>query len=145
LPASVASEVEIGRAAVEELRTRREGLPGWTASSHDRQPGITRRLSANIREIHMENLRGPDRGESIHSEGSTGFEGPEGPVQFGPTLKRPERLEEGDLVVAVSRAVLRELEGGSIREQLQKAWVTTGVQPVDPFTPEVNMTGVPSR
>ena len=69
----------------------------------------------------MENLRGPNRGEAIIAEGSTGHEVPEGPTRVGPTLKRPDRLEEGDFVVAVSRAVLRELEGGTIREQLQNA------------------------
>jgi len=60
----------------------------------------------------MENIWGPDRGEFVRAEGSTSFDGPDGPARTGRTLERPARLEEGDRVEAVSRAVLRELEGG---------------------------------
>ena len=60
----------------------------------------------------MEKIWGPDRGEFVRAEGSTPFDGPDGPARTGRTLERPARLEEGDMVEAVSRAVLRELEGG---------------------------------
>ena len=60
----------------------------------------------------MENIWGPDRGEFVRAEGSTPFDGPDGPARTGCTLERPARLEEGDMVEAVSRAILRELEGG---------------------------------
>jgi hypothetical protein len=91
----------------------------------------------------MENLRGPDRGESVIAEGSTGFEGPEGPARVGPTLKRPDRLEEGDLLVAVSQAVLRELEGGAVLADLQQSWHTMGIWPVDPVPQDIRMSVVP--
>jgi len=62
----------------------------------------------------MENIWGPDRGEFVRAEGSTPFDGPDGPAQTGHTLERPARLEERGMVEAVSRVVLRELEGGSL-------------------------------
>jgi hypothetical protein len=71
-----------------------------------------RRRSAHVKELNMENICGPDRGEFVRAEGSTPFDGPDGPTRTGRTLERPARLEEGDMVEAVSRAVLRELEGG---------------------------------
>ena len=93
----------------------------------------------------MENLRSPDRGESIISVGSTGLEGPEGPARVGPTHNRPDRLDEGDFLEAVSQAVLRELEGGSLVEDLKHAVHTTGVQPIYPFTEYVDTSPVPTR
>ena len=51
----------------------------------------------------MKNIWGPDRGEFVRAEGSTPFDGPDGPAQTGRTLERPARLEEGDMVEAVSR------------------------------------------
>jgi len=71
-----------------------------------------RRRSAHVKELNMENIWGPDRGEFVRAEGSTSFDGPDGPARTGRTLERPARLEEGDMVEAVSRAVLREIEGG---------------------------------
>ena len=92
----------------------------------------------------MENLRSPDRGESIIAVGSTGLEGPEGPARVGPTHNRPDRLDEGDFLEAVSQAVLRELEGGSLVEDLKHAVHTTGVQPIYPFTEYVDTSPVPT-
>ena len=50
----------------------------------------------------MEKIWGPDRGEFVRAEGSTPFDGPDGPARTGRTLERPARLEEGDMVEAVS-------------------------------------------
>jgi hypothetical protein len=61
----------------------------------------------------MENLCGPDRGGSGRAEGSTRLEGPGGPARDGRTRERAGQLADGDFVEAVSRAVLRELEGGA--------------------------------
>ena len=62
----------------------------------------------------MENVWSPDRGGSGRAGESTRFEGPEGPARDGRTLQPPDQLEDEDFVEAVSRAVLRELEGGSV-------------------------------
>ena len=51
----------------------------------------------------MEKIWGPDRGEFVRAEGSTPFDGPDGPARTGRTLERPARLEEADMVEAVSR------------------------------------------
>ena len=60
----------------------------------------------------MKNHWSPDRGGSGRAEESTRFEGAKGPARAGRTLQRPAQLEDEDFVEAVSRAVLRELEGG---------------------------------
>ena len=76
----------------------------------------------------MENIWGPDRGEFVRAEGSTPFDGPDGPARIGRTLERPARLEAGDMVEAISRAVLRELEGGSY---LLNHPIVMGIPPAD--------------
>ena len=48
----------------------------------------------------------------VRGEGPAQLEGSGGPDRTGRATATPTRLEDGDLVEAVSRAVLRELEGG---------------------------------
>src|SRR4051812_23510431 len=92
---------------------------------------MTRRKSI-IRELNMDKLGSPDRGGSVGAEGSTPFEGPAGPARAGHTLERPARLAEGDLVEAVSHAVLRELEGGFVAAQTTVVGGhTMGIRPYD--------------
>ena len=50
----------------------------------------------------------------VCGEGPARLEGSGGPDRTGRATETPTRLEDGDLVEAVSRAVLRELEGGSL-------------------------------
>ena len=71
----------------------------------------------------MENIWGPDRGELVKAEGATPFDGPDGPARTRRTLERPARLKEGDMVEAVSHAVLRELDGGGAGDPT----TTTGI------------------
>jgi len=82
----------------------------------------------------MENIWGPDRGEFVRAEGSTPFDGPDGLSRTGQTLERPARLEEGDMVEAVSRAVLRELEGGAVTGGISPGGTgeTMGIRFMDP-------------
>jgi hypothetical protein len=78
----------------------------------------------------MDHLGSPDRGGSARAGESTPLVGP-----AGHTLERPARLAEGDLVEAVSHAVLRELEGGFVAAQTPVAVIghTMGIRPIDPI------------
>ena len=49
----------------------------------------------------------------VRGEGPAQLEGAGGPARTGRATETPTRLEDGDFVEAVSRAVLREIEGGS--------------------------------
>jgi hypothetical protein len=50
----------------------------------------------------------------VCGEGPARLEGSGEPDRTGRATETPTRLEDGDFVEAVSRAVLREIEGGSI-------------------------------
>jgi hypothetical protein len=88
---------------------------------------MARRRIACVKELTMENLWGPDRGGSGRAEGATRPEGQDEAAQAGHTRERPAQLEDGDFVEAVSRAVLREVEGGSAGPP--EGGATTGIRP----------------
>jgi hypothetical protein len=75
---------------------------------------MTRRRIARDKELAMENACGPDRGGPVMADGVTTSQEPDGPARAGRTLERPARLEEDAVVEAVSAAVLREVEGGTL-------------------------------
>ena len=54
----------------------------------------------------------------VRGEGPARLEGSRGPARAGRATETPTRLEDGELVEAISRAVLRELEGGFINLSL---------------------------
>jgi hypothetical protein len=88
-----------------------------------------RRRNFHVKELNMENIWGPNRGEFVRAEESTSFDGPDGPARTGRARERPARLEEGDMVEAVSRAVLSQLEGGAVFQTV----IRIGIWPVDPL------------
>jgi hypothetical protein len=66
----------------------------------------------------------------VCGEGPARLEGSGGPARTGRATATPTRLEDGDFVEAVSRAVLRELEGGVAIDR-----ITTGIIAAPPYPP----------
>jgi hypothetical protein len=62
----------------------------------------------------VENFQGLARGETVELGQSTQFVGPNGPAQIDRATERPTRLNDGDFLDAVNRAVLRQIEGGMV-------------------------------
>ena len=81
----------------------------------------------------MEKFWGPGRGGPAGTKGSSRSKGPDQATQ---NLERPARLADGDLVEAVSAAVLRELEGAAVSQtggiSLVNRGATTGMIPPPP-------------